>query len=71
LARQHVASDLQVFREEGDAALPAVLGRLLLVHLRPVIREEGVGGAGVQDELDVGVRLRTRYTASEGSVNAL
>src|SRR2546425_2057852 len=31
---------LQVLREEREAALPAVLGRLLLVDLRPVVGEE-------------------------------
>src|SRR5437773_2170131 len=48
---------LQVLREEREAALPAVLGRLLLVDLRPVVGEERVRGARVEHELDVRVRL--------------
>src|SRR2546425_11314223 len=46
-----------MLREEREAALPAVLGGLLLVDLRPVVREERVRGARVEHELDVRVRL--------------
>src|SRR5262245_8586359 len=37
--------------EEGEEAAPAVLGGLLPVDLRPVIREEGVRRVWVEDEL--------------------
>ena len=36
--------------EEGEEAAPAVLGGLLPVALRPVVREEGMRRVGVEDE---------------------
>src|SRR4026207_90760 len=50
-------SGLQVLVEEGQTALPGVLRGLLLVDLRAVVREEAVGCARVEDELDVGIGL--------------
>jgi hypothetical protein len=47
----------KVLAEEREEPLPGVLRRLLLVDLRPVVREEGMRRAGVEDELDVRVPL--------------
>src|SRR5207237_232751 len=43
--------------EERGAALPGVLGGVLLVDLRPVVGEERVRRAGIEHELHVRVRL--------------
>src|SRR5439155_8391092 len=48
---------LQMLVEKRHAALPGILGGLLLVALRPIVREESVRRPRIGHELDAGIRL--------------